>query len=149
MEKRKLTITLRAGWNAALSAAGKAAPGASDRGETLDFPTPAAFFSRLTERRWDIVNAVQQAGQMGVRELARHVGRDVKRVHEDAQALVALGLLERTGRGGLRCPFADIHVVSVVYSMLGSGDWVVPMLAGEPFVDNVLLAGGGDGGRPG
>ena len=41
---------------------------------------------------------------------ARRVGRDVKRVHEDASALVALGLIERTESGGLICPFADIHV---------------------------------------
>jgi predicted transcriptional regulator len=38
------------------------------------------------------------------------VGRDVKRVHEDAVALVDLGLLERTPRGALFCPFDDIHV---------------------------------------
>lgn len=110
MEERKLTITLQADWKAALRAAGKLAQQTSYQGETLNFQTPAAFFSRLTERRWDIVNALQQAGTMGVRELARYVGRDVKRVHEDAQALVELGMLERTGKGALLCPFADIHV---------------------------------------
>jgi predicted transcriptional regulator len=34
----------------------------------------------------------------------------VKRVHEDAASLVDLGLIERSERGGLCCPFADIHV---------------------------------------
>jgi predicted transcriptional regulator len=47
---------------------------------------------------------------MGVRELARHLQRDVKRVHEDAQALVELGLIERDTKGSLTCPYADIHV---------------------------------------
>lgn len=45
-----------------------------------------------------------------VRELARCVQRDVKRVHEDASELVKLGLIERTERGGLVCPYTDIHM---------------------------------------
>jgi predicted transcriptional regulator len=45
-----------------------------------------------------------------VRELARRVDRDVKRVHEDASVLVSLGLIERTERGGLLCSYDDIHV---------------------------------------
>jgi predicted transcriptional regulator len=47
---------------------------------------------------------------MSERELARRAARDVKRVHEDVSALVGLGLVERTERGGIVCPFADIHV---------------------------------------
>lgn len=110
MEKRTLTITLQPDWKAALRAAGKAAQKSSYQGETLNFQTPGAFFSRLTERRWAIVNVLQNAESMGVRELARQVNRDVKRVHEDAQALVELGLIERTEKGVLSCPYADIHV---------------------------------------
>lgn len=37
-------------------------------------------------------------------------GRDVRHVQEDVTALADLGLLERTDRGGVVCPFADIHV---------------------------------------
>ena len=110
MEKRKLTITLQADWKSALRAAGKAAQQDSYQGETLNFQTPGAFFSRLTERRWVIINTLQQNGVTGVRELARQVGRDVKRVHEDAQILVELGLIERNDNGSLYCPYADIHV---------------------------------------
>ena len=50
------------------------------------------------------------AGEVPVRELARLVHRDVKRVHEDAAELVKLGLIERTERGGLVCPYLDIHI---------------------------------------
>lgn len=111
MEKRTLTITLRPDWRGALREHARIAFGAgSYRGETLNFETPAAFFGHLTERRWALVNALQGAGEIPVRELARRVGRDVKRVHEDAAVLVDLGLIERTERGGLLCPFADIHV---------------------------------------
>lgn len=111
MEKRTLTITLQADWKAAMRQVVRAAANATDyQGETLNFDTPAAFFSRLSEKRWMIVYALQGAGVVGVRELSRRVGRDVKRVHEDTAALVELGLIERTDKGELFCPFADIHV---------------------------------------
>lgn len=111
MEKRTLTITLQPDWKSALRKAARSAFAAEGyRGESLNFETAGAFFSHLTERRWAIVHALQGAGELPVRELARRVGRDVKRVHEDAGALVALRLIERTERGGLVCPFGDIHV---------------------------------------
>jgi predicted transcriptional regulator len=111
MENRTLTITVNADWQGALRAAARGAFGASAyQGETLNFETPAAFLGKLTERRWVILDALQGAGEVPVRELARRVGRDVKRVHEDAAVLVDLGLLERTLRGALLCPFDDIHV---------------------------------------
>lgn len=110
MEKRKLTITLEPDWKSALRNAGKMAQQNSYQGETLNFQTPGAFFARLTERRWIIINTLQQNGVMGVRELARQVGRDVKRVHEDAQILSELGLIERNENGSLHCPYEDIHV---------------------------------------
>lgn len=111
MTKRRLTITLGTDWQAALRKAGKAATALTYQGEILNFETPAAFFGRLTERRWAIVQALQQDGDtVGVRELARRLGRDVKRVHEDAAELVSLGLIERTQAGALRCPYGDIHV---------------------------------------
>ena len=111
MEKRTLTITLQADWKAALRASAQAAFKAKDyQGERLNFESADAFFSRLTERRWALVHALQGAGEIAVRELARRVGRDVKRVHQDATVLVDLGLIERTERGSLCCPFSDIHV---------------------------------------
>ncbi len=111
MEARTLTINMQPDWQGALRHAARSAFQANAyQGETLNFDSPAAFFSHLTERRWVLINALQGAGELPVRELARRVGRDVKRVHEDASVLVDLGLVERTSRGGLLCPFADIHV---------------------------------------
>lgn len=80
------------------------------QGEYLNFETPGLFFGRLSENRWEIVRALQGAGELAVRELARRVGRDVKRVHEDAAVLVELGLIEKTVRGSLVWPYADVHV---------------------------------------
>ena len=112
--KRTLTITTRQDWKAALRDAGAAAAEGIEQGkyqgETLNFETPGAFFSRLSERRWAMLTELQGAGSVGVRELARRLGRDVKRVHEDATALVELGLIERAESGALSCPYADIHV---------------------------------------
>lgn len=110
MEKRTLTITLQPDWKAALRAAGKAVQRGGYQGEFLNFESPSIFFSRLSERRWAIISALQVTGTVGVRELARYLQRDVRRVHEDAQALVELGLIERDTKGALTCPYADIHV---------------------------------------
>jgi predicted transcriptional regulator len=105
-----LTITLQSDWKGALRAAAKTASADSYQGEVLNFETPAQFFGRLTEKRWDIVRAAQGKGELSVRELARVVDRDVKRVHEDVVMLTELGLLERTDRGGVVCPYASMHI---------------------------------------
>jgi predicted transcriptional regulator len=80
------------------------------QGEQLNFEAPADFFGQLSELRWEIVRALQGQGAVGIRELARRVARDVRRVHDDVSALTELGLLERTAKGQVRCPFDDIHV---------------------------------------
>ena len=112
--KRTLTITTGQPWKFALREAGRLAKQglATGRyqGESLNFDSAAAFFGQLSERRWLMIREMMGAGTIGVRELARRLGRDVKRVHEDAQVLVTLGLLEKDERGALCCPFDDIHV---------------------------------------
>lgn len=112
--KRTLTITLQPDWADALrQSAAKASVGLAGRGyqgETLNFESPGAFFGRLTERRWALVRALQDDGPCGVRELARRVARGVRRVHDDAAALIELGLIEKDENGKLSCPYADIHV---------------------------------------
>ncbi|ARP83680.1 hypothetical protein CAL12_24615 [Bordetella genomosp. 8] len=112
--ERKLTITARHDWATALREAGAVAAEGMKRGtyqgETLNSETPSAFFSRITSNRWAMLAELQGAGNVGVRELARRLGRDVKRVHDDATALVELGLIERSETGALSCPYADIHV---------------------------------------
>jgi predicted transcriptional regulator len=111
MAGRTLTITVDPDWQGALRTAARQAFGAMNyQGETLNFETPGAFFGKLTERRWALLRRLQGAGEMSVRELARHVGRDVRRVDEDIKVLVDVGLVDRTDNGNVYCPFADIHV---------------------------------------
>lgn len=86
------------------------------RGEFFDFESPAALFRVLTPKRWELIEVLQQQGESGVRALARALGRDVKRVHEDAQVLVDLGLLEKSAAGKLSVPFAEIHAGFVMKS---------------------------------
>jgi predicted transcriptional regulator len=111
---RQLTITLQPDWRGALRAAGaKAVRGAANgryQGETLNFEAPAQFFGQLTEKRWDIVRQMQGVEAMSVRELARRVARDPKRVLDDVRVLLELGLIEKTPDDKVVCPFADIHV---------------------------------------
>ncbi|NDC38932.1 MAG: hypothetical protein EBZ48_12925 [Proteobacteria bacterium] len=110
MMQRNLTITLEPDWKAGLRAAAKLATAKTYQGEVLNFETPAQFFGQLTEKRWDLVRAAQGRGEISVRELARLVARDVKRVHEDVTVLANLGILERTEQGGLVCPFTSMHI---------------------------------------
>ena len=110
MTERYLTITLQQDWKIGLRAAGRAAKSGAYQGEVLNFESPGHFFGQLTEKRWDIVRAAQGKGALAVRELARIVGRDVKRVHEDVLVLTELGLLERTDSGGVICPYTSMHI---------------------------------------
>lgn len=110
MTDRYLTITLQTDWKGALRAMGQAAQADTYQGEVLNFESPGQFFGQLTEKRWEIVHAAQGKGELSVRELARAVGRDVKRVHEDVVILAALGLLERTESGGVVCPYSSMHI---------------------------------------
>lgn len=110
MTERYLTITMQPDWKAALRSAGQTAMADTYQGEVLNFESPGHFFGQLTEKRWEIVRAAQGKGELSVRELARAVGRDVKRVHEDIVILAGLGLLERTTTGGAVCPYSTMHI---------------------------------------
>jgi predicted transcriptional regulator len=110
MTRRTLMITMSDDWRSALRAAGKRAAARSYQGEVLNFESAGSFFGKLTERRWALVHALQGHGAMSVRELARRVTRDVRRVHDDVAVLAELGLVERTDTGGVMCPFDIIHV---------------------------------------
>ncbi|MBK1645051.1 hypothetical protein CKO25_10380 [Thiocapsa imhoffii] len=110
MPQRRLTITLSPHWQDLLRVQASAFGASGYRGETLNFESPTAFFSQLTELRWALLQLLIGAGELGLRETARRAGRDLKHVSEEVDALVNLGLLERTTRGGVCCPFSEIHV---------------------------------------
>jgi predicted transcriptional regulator len=79
------------------------------QGEAFEFESPAALFRLLTPKRWVSLETLQTEGPCGVRELARLLGRDVRRVHDDLSALLEAGLVEKMEEGKLIVPFGEIH----------------------------------------
>ncbi len=59
MTERYLTITLQPDWKGALRALGQAAKADTYQGDVLNFESPAHFFGKLSEKRWEIVRAAQ------------------------------------------------------------------------------------------
>lgn len=79
-------------------------------GDVLSFPSEELLFTVLAARRWPLLRALTGAGPVGVRELARRLGRDVKGTHTDAQALVKAGVIEKTADGKLLFPYDAVRV---------------------------------------
>jgi predicted transcriptional regulator len=93
----------------------KARMKAAFRGKTAATPrysflTREDLLRTLSANRWSLIEALTGAGPLGVRELARRVGRDVKGVHTDAQALVLCGLIDKTDDGKLSFPYDAVRV---------------------------------------
>lgn len=85
-------------------------------GEHFDFESPAALFRVLTPKRWELIECLQKTGPLGVRALARALGRDVRRVHDDASAMIEVGMVEKTSDGKLAVPFGEIRADFVIRS---------------------------------
>lgn len=84
--------------------------GAAEPVARISFATPELLWGTLTARRWAILRAMAGQGPLSVREVARRVGRDVKPVHADIQALLEAGVLDRSARGQAVFPYDSIHV---------------------------------------
>ena len=110
---RVATIQIRKGDASVLREAGAAFADAWRTGKSgsdlFTFSSPAQLFSVLTPKRWDLIERLQALGPSSLRGLARELGRDVKRVHEDAAVLLKWGLVERTDDRKLVVPYGVIH----------------------------------------
>jgi predicted transcriptional regulator len=80
------------------------------QGSRISFATPELLFRLMTAKRWDLIRALTGAGSVTIREAARRVGRDVKAVHGDVQALLKAGVLRKTEDGLIVFPFDAIRV---------------------------------------
>lgn len=83
------------------------------QGEFISFQDLDTLLKTLTSKRWNLLRALQGREPMSIRALARELGRDVKNVHTDIQALVEIGLIEKAGRR-IRVPFDEIRAEFVV-----------------------------------
>ena len=79
------------------------------QGAHISFSSAELLWQTLTRKRWELLHAMTGQGAMSIREAARKVGRDVKAVHGDVQALLSAGVLDRTGKGIL-FPYDAVHV---------------------------------------
>ena len=75
----------------------------AERGETVTptdrttFLTWSALASVMTDKRHELIIHLHDHPATSIRGLARDLGRDYKRVHDDLQALLSVGLVEHDG----------------------------------------------------
>ncbi|MBO4329643.1 MAG: DNA-binding protein [Rhodocyclaceae bacterium] len=110
MDTTVLTITIGSIEDTRRALLAAVETGTPDATPRYTFPSAEAMARTLTPGRWRLLNALTGAEPLGVRELARRIGRDVKGVHSDAQALVLCGLVEKTADGKLHFPYEAVHV---------------------------------------
>ncbi len=73
----------------------------------VTFASWSAISSVMTEKRYELLRYVHRHPVKSVAALARDIGRDYKRVHEDVEALAEIGLIERGN--GIKVPFDRIQ----------------------------------------
>ena len=66
--------------------------------DTITFVSWSALASVMSDRRYELLRHLHRHPAGSIRALARDLGRDFKRVHEDIKALESVGLIEREGR---------------------------------------------------
>lgn len=90
------------------------ATAAIERGEPQPpryfFQTEEGLLDTLTGNRFALIKALAGAGPIGVRELARRVGRDVRAVYADASRLSSIGLIDKAVGGKLHFPYDAVRV---------------------------------------
>jgi predicted transcriptional regulator len=80
------------------------------QGHHISFASPELLFATLTQLRWEIIRTMAGAGPLALREIARRVNRDVRRVSDDVHALLDAGVLDRNEDGSIEFPYEAVHV---------------------------------------
>jgi len=76
--------------------------------EYLYFTSPSQLFQKITPKRWELLAKLQQTGTVSIRELARSLNRDIRRVHDDVTLLIQEGIIEQQP-AGVSIPFSEIQ----------------------------------------
>jgi predicted transcriptional regulator len=76
----------------------------------LDFESLEGAWNLLSPRRWTILRTMAGQGPLGIREIARRVGRDVRAVHSDVRALHLSGVIDKTPEGKMILPYDVIRL---------------------------------------
>jgi predicted transcriptional regulator len=80
------------------------------QGTYISFQSLELLWKVITPRRWEMLRAMAGSGPLAIRALARKMGRDVKTVHGDIQALLGAGVIDRTEDGLVVFPYDAVHV---------------------------------------
>ena len=111
-KKRTLEIEILSeveSMKAAMNCITQAIESGEDAGEYLTFESSSGFFEVFNARRWDIIVKLQTSGKTSIRALAKEVGRDMRRVHDDVKFLISHGIIEQDEKG-VCVPYDTIHV---------------------------------------
>src|SRR2546421_9113801 len=81
-----------------------------EQGAFISFASAELLWKVITPKRWEVLRAMTGAGPIAIRAVARKVGRDVKSVHGDIQALLKAGVLDRAEDGRIVFPYDEVHV---------------------------------------
>jgi predicted transcriptional regulator len=76
--------------------------------DTTTFVSWSALAAVMSDKRYELLRHLHAHPAVSIRALARDLGRDYKRVHEDIAALAAVGLVERDG-DLWRADYDEIH----------------------------------------
>lgn len=111
LSKREIKVHVGEDFDAVAARVAKAWRRA-ERGENVrehhvTFVSWDAISSIMTEKRYELLRYVRRHPARSIASLARDIGRDYKRVHEDVEALAGIGLIDRDN--GLRAPFDQIQ----------------------------------------
>src|SRR3989304_2948724 len=69
-------------------------------GERLCFENAAAVRNFFSDRRLEVLRAIRHREPRSIKELADHLGRDLKNVNAEVHYLVQLGLVELEAESG-------------------------------------------------
>ena len=77
---------------------------------TISFDSANSLWKIISPAKQEILHALAGSGVMGVRELARKVGRDASAIHRDLQVLIVAGIVDRAENGKVIFPYDEAHV---------------------------------------
>ncbi|MTW20448.1 transcriptional regulator [Allochromatium palmeri] len=92
----------------------KASMKAAFRGEPqgcrYSFASEERLLEVLNGRRWAILKVLAGQGPVGMRELARRLGRDIKPLSRDTKTLTDCGLIDKQPDGKVEFPYNGIDL---------------------------------------
>jgi len=97
-----------------VNARAKAASKGTAQGMRISFASLELMHRILTPNRWGVLQAMMGRGDIGVRELARALHRNVTAVRTDIAVLANAGLIVRADNGAVAFPYDAVRVDFVV-----------------------------------